>query len=99
MVPRGKAVNHNPLVMLKPWTVATLTVACLLCVGNVFAQCNIDFDFGEEPFGVSPDPTVGESFNSGVLDEDYFDVLHILLVQELPWARTLTLRVVIRRCL
>ena len=60
--------------MLKPWTVATLTVACLLCVGNVFAQCNIDFDFGEEPFGVSPDPTVGESFNSGVLDEDYFDV-------------------------
>ena len=79
MVPRVKAVNHNPLVMLKPWTVATLTVACLLCVGNVFAQCNIDFDFGEEPFGVSPDPTVGESFNSGVLDEDYFDVLHILI--------------------
>ena len=65
--------------MLRSFTWAVLTVAGLLCAGNLSGQCNIDFDFGEEPFGVSPDPTVGESFNPGVLEEDYFDVLHILI--------------------
>ena len=78
-MPRVKAVNHNPMVMLKRLTGAAFTVAVLLCGGKGFAQCNIDFDFGEEPFGVSPDPTLGESFNAGVLVEDYFDVLHILI--------------------
>ena len=62
---------------------AILRVACCLCFATTglisFAQCNINFDFGEEPFGVSPDPTVGEGFNSGMLDEAYFDVLHILI--------------------
>ena len=76
---RVKAVNRNPMVMLKRLTWAAFAVAALLCGGNVFAQCNIDFDFGDLPFGVSPDPTVGESFNAGVLGEDYFDVLHILI--------------------
>lgn len=75
-----KAVNRNPSVMLKPWNVAALTVACLLCVGNAFAQCNIDFDFGEGVvYGVSPDPTQGESFGNGLLGQPYFDVLHILI--------------------
>ena len=74
-----KAINPKLMVMLKRLTVAAFTVAAMLGVGNVFAQCNIDHDFGEEPFGVSPDPTAGESFNAGVLDEDYFDVLHILI--------------------
>lgn len=43
------------------------------------AQCEIDFDFGEAAFGVSPDPAAGESFLDGMLDEDYLDVLHILI--------------------
>ena len=65
--------------MLKRMASAALTAAALMIGGNAFAQCNIDFDFGDLPFGVSPDPTVGESFNAGVLEEDYFDVLHILI--------------------
>ena len=43
------------------------------------AQCAIDFDFGESTFGVSPDPNLGETFVTGVLDQPYSDVLHILI--------------------
>ena len=51
----------------------------MLFGASALAQCNINFDFGDLPFGVSPDPTVGEDFNAGILEEDYFDVLHILI--------------------
>ena len=44
-----------------------------------WGQCDIDFDFGEATFGVSPDPAMGETFLDGMLDESYFDVLHILI--------------------
>ena len=41
-------------------------------------SCQATYDFGEEPFGVSPDPTIGESFLDGSLGLPYADVLHIL---------------------
>ena len=44
-----------------------------------WGQCDIDFDFGDATFGVSPDPAMGETFLDGMLDESYFDVLHILI--------------------
>ena len=43
------------------------------------AQCDIDFDFGDAGFGVSPDITAGELLVDGTLNEPYFDVLHILI--------------------
>ncbi|MGB2039457.1 MAG: T9SS type A sorting domain-containing protein [Flavobacteriales bacterium] len=54
--------------------------AVFLCASSVaWGQCDIDFDFGEATFGVSPDPAMGETFLDGMLDESYFDVLHILI--------------------
>ncbi len=54
--------------------------AVFLCATSVaWGQCDIDFDFGEATFGVSPDPAMGETFLDGMLDESYFDVLHILI--------------------
>ena len=44
-----------------------------------FGQCVADFDFGEAGFGVSPDPTLGENFVSGVVGQEYMDVIHILI--------------------
>ena len=54
--------------------------AVFLCASSIaWGQCDIDFDFGEATFGVSPDPAMGETFLDGMLDESYFDVLHILI--------------------
>jgi len=54
--------------------------ALVFCVApGAWGQCDIDFDFGEASFGVSPDPAMGETFLDGMLDESYFDVLHILI--------------------
>ena len=50
------------------------------CGGNVpdeCGQCEADFDFGGAPWGVSPDPALGESFQTGVLNAPYEDVLHL----------------------
>lgn len=41
------------------------------------AQCVADYDFGTAPFGVSPDPLLGESFDQAVLNVAYSDVIHI----------------------
>ena len=46
---------------------------------TAFGQCVSDFDFGEESFGVSPDPSLGENFVSGVVGQEYMDVIHILI--------------------
>ena len=46
---------------------------------TAFGQCVADFDFGEVGFGVSPDPTLGENFVSGVVGQEYMDVIHILI--------------------
>ena len=43
------------------------------------AQCTADFDFGDVPFGISPDPALGETFEEGVIDEPYSDTLHVLM--------------------
>ena len=51
----------------------------MLAMAAGFSQCDIDYDFGDTEFGVSPDPIVGESFLDGMLDEPYYDVLHILI--------------------
>ena len=57
-----------------------LAASLLLCVTlGANAQCTIDYDFGESTFGVSPDPNLGETFVTGMLDEPYYDVLHILI--------------------
>lgn len=56
-----------------------LTCLGMLAMAASFSQCDIDYDFGDAEFGVSPDPIVGESFLDGMLDEPYFDVLHILI--------------------
>ena len=54
--------------------------ALVFCMApGAWGQCDIDFDFGEASFGVSPDPAMGETFLDGMLDESYFDVLHILI--------------------
>ena len=54
--------------------------AFMLCAAPLaWGQCDIDFDFEEATFGVSPDPAMGETFLDGMLDESYFDVLHILI--------------------
>ena len=50
------------------------------CGGNVpdeCGQCEADFDFGGAPWGVSPDPALGESFQTGALNAPYEDVLHL----------------------
>lgn len=53
------------------------TIACTLFGSAVFAQCTADYDFMGEPFGVSPDPLLGESFEVGELGVSYEDVIHI----------------------
>ena len=58
--------------------VASMLVAsCTLSWG----QCSADFDFGDATLGVSPNPELGEQFDSGVIGQPYEDVLHILLPQ------------------
>ena len=66
----------NALLNLRGLALAAL-VFCL--APGAWGQCDIDFDFGEASFGVSPDPAMGETFLDGMLDESYFDVLHILI--------------------
>lgn len=53
--------------------------ALIVCESVASAQCVIDYDFGDLTFGVSPDPAQGETFVPGMLGEDYYDVLHILI--------------------
>ena len=40
---------------------------CLTAVG----QCGADYDFGGALWGVSPDPTLGESLQTGAVNESY----------------------------
>ena len=65
--------------MNKLWQTMSAVACALVLSCPALAQCDIDFDFGEVAFGVSPDPAAGETFVDGMLDEDYFDVLHILI--------------------
>jgi len=51
----------------------------LILTSTVFGQCEVDFDFGDVGFGISPDPTLGETLESGVVNMEYIDVIHILI--------------------
>ncbi|MBM55506.1 MAG: hypothetical protein CMB32_03005 [Euryarchaeota archaeon] len=56
-------------------------LASMLVVVSAFSQCEIDYDFGDAGFGVSPDASIGETFMNGEVGIDYYDVLHILVPQ------------------
>jgi hypothetical protein len=43
------------------------------------AQCEPDFDFGEEEWGASPDASAGEQFDTAYVDVPYADVFHVLV--------------------
>ena len=51
----------------------------LILTSTVFGQCEVDFDFGDVGFGISPDPTLGEALESGVVNLEYIEVIHILI--------------------
>lgn len=56
-------------------TLLSLSLIAMAFVAS--AQCVADYDFGAEPFGVSPDPEAGESFEVGEVNVAYTDVIHI----------------------
>ena len=43
------------------------------------AQCEPDFDFGEAEWGASPDPSVGDQFDTAYVDTPYADIFHVLV--------------------
>jgi hypothetical protein len=46
----------------------------------VSAQCDTaGFNFGDAPFGVSPDPNVGETFIEGAIGESYSDTIFLII--------------------
>ncbi|MFZ8836272.1 MAG: T9SS type A sorting domain-containing protein [Flavobacteriales bacterium] len=45
----------------------------------VVAQCDPDFDFGDAEWGASPDPSVGDQFDTAYVDVPYADVFHVLV--------------------
>ncbi|MFN0031799.1 MAG: T9SS type A sorting domain-containing protein [Flavobacteriales bacterium] len=57
-----------------------LTLSALAVLSNVAnAQCNpFDYDWGKAVFGVSPDPTLGETFDDGILGQQYDEVVYVL---------------------
>lgn len=48
-------------------------------VNTVFSQCDPDFDFGGMEWGVSPDASSGEQFETAFLNVPYLDVFHIVV--------------------
>ena len=58
--------------------VLTLGTAALISATG-FGQCSADFDFMGAPFGISPNPALGESFSEGEVNQPYDDVLHVIL--------------------
>ena len=54
-------------------------IFALLLTSTMFGQCEVDFDFGDVGFGISPDPTLGEALESGVVNLEYIEVIHILI--------------------
>lgn len=55
-----------------------LFVFSLLSLAAV-AQCEPDFDFGDAEWGASPDPSVGDQFDTAYVDVPYADVFHVLV--------------------
>tara|TARA_B110000196_G_scaffold204949_1_gene175660 strand:- start:231 stop:1487 length:1257 start_codon:yes stop_codon:yes gene_type:complete len=54
-------------------------ICALLLSSSAFGQCEVDYDFGDVGFGISPDPTIGEYLEAGVVNQEYIDVIHILI--------------------
>lgn len=67
--------NYN---MMKNIFISCLT---FLLITPMFAQCTANFDFGDEVSGISPNPTLDESFAPGIVNEPYEDILHFLVPQ------------------
>ena len=67
------------LVGMKHFAISFLALAMLMAPGVLSAQCTADFDFNGAVFGVSPDPTLGETFADGLVGQPYEDVLHVIL--------------------
>ena len=53
--------------------------AAIAVMTSGLAQCMADFDFGDAPFGISPDPALDETFAEGTVGMPYDDTLHILM--------------------
>ena len=60
-----------------------ILLGCLaiLILGTASSQCVSDFDFGTATSGSSPNPSLGEQFTPGIINEPYYDVLHLLIPQ------------------
>jgi hypothetical protein len=60
-----------------------LFISCLtiLFVSSFSAQCTSDYDFGILEFGISPNPSLDESLESGIINEPYEDIIHFLVPQ------------------
>ena len=56
-----------------------LVICALVLSSSAFGQCEVDFDFGDVGFGISPDPNLGETLESGTVNQEYIDVIHILI--------------------
>ena len=56
----------------------SLAAATFVSFGG-WAQCTADFDFMGAPFGVSPNPALGETFVDGEVGQPYNDVMHVVL--------------------
>jgi hypothetical protein len=61
---------------MKQLLLSTLALAML---STAVAQCTADYDFQGQPFGVSPDPVLGESFEVAYLGAAYYDEIHIIV--------------------
>lgn len=57
-----------------------LIIGSLFLSGIAIAQCDAaGYDFGGAPFGVSPDPLLGETFEEGLLEEAYTDTIYLVI--------------------
>lgn len=55
-----------------------LTLASFAILGGAFAQCNpADYDWGTLTYGVSPNPTLGETFETAYLGVYFADVIYV----------------------
>ncbi|MCB0760470.1 MAG: T9SS type A sorting domain-containing protein [Flavobacteriales bacterium] len=59
-----------------------LLVSVLISGVLASGQCDPNYDFGDAMFGVSPDPTMGETFETGYLGIAYEDIIHMLVPTE-----------------
>ena len=70
----------NPDDLLMKHFVLSLAAAIAVMTSGL-AQCMADFDndFGDAPFGISPDPALDEAFAESTVGMPYDDTLHILM--------------------